>query len=196
MGEVTALRRRDIADDASTVRVAGAFVELAGKGLVHGPPKSRAGLRTVAIPEAIRREVLSHLEEFVGNDPDAWVFTGLRGNPLRRGNFNPQSGWAKAARPWDLKARTSMTCATRATRWHLELRRAPRTSWPVLGHDSPRAALIYQHASSEADQAIAAALSGLVAGAWSGSAATEAVGPEREREEGDDDGAAGALVPA
>ena len=28
-----------------------------------------------------------------------------------------------------------------------------------MGHDSPRAALIYQHASSGADQAIAAALS-------------------------------------
>ena len=43
-GEVTALRRRDLAPDGSWVRVAGAFVELPGK-VVYGPPKSRAGLR-------------------------------------------------------------------------------------------------------------------------------------------------------
>jgi integrase len=49
-GEVTALRRRDLAPDGSWVRVAGAFVELTGKGLVYGPPKSRASLRTNALP--------------------------------------------------------------------------------------------------------------------------------------------------
>jgi hypothetical protein len=31
-------------------------------------------------------------------------------------------------------------------------------SWPGMGHDSPRAALIYQHASREADQGIASAI--------------------------------------
>jgi integrase len=161
-GEATALRRRDIAVDASTVRVAGAFVELAGQGLVYGPPKSRAGLRTVAIPEAIRREVVKHLEEFVGADPDSWVFTGLRGNPLRRGNFNPQSGWPKAVAAigapglhfHDLR-HTGNTLASRT-------KASTKDLMARMGHDSPRAALIYQHASSEADQEIAAALSGLV----------------------------------
>jgi integrase len=86
-GEITALRRCDFAADASSVRVVGAFVELPGRGLTYGPPKSRAGRRLVAIPEAIRSEVLQHLEDFVGASEDAWVFTGRRGNPLRRGNF-------------------------------------------------------------------------------------------------------------
>jgi hypothetical protein len=49
-GEITAQRRQDIAADASSVRVAGAFVELPGRGLVYGPPKSRAGLRRVSVP--------------------------------------------------------------------------------------------------------------------------------------------------
>ena len=95
-GEITALRRQDIAPDASSVRVAGAFVELPGRGLVYGPPKSRAGLRTVAIPDAIRADLLAHLDEFVGARPDAWVFTGKRGNPLRRGDFSPCTGWKAA----------------------------------------------------------------------------------------------------
>ncbi|MBB5806609.1 integrase [Saccharothrix ecbatanensis] len=94
--EITAPRRMDIAPDASAVRVAGAFVELPGRGLVYGPPKSRAGLRSVAIPEAIRADLLAHLDEFTDSAPDARVFTGQRGNPLRRGDFNLRTGWKKA----------------------------------------------------------------------------------------------------
>lgn len=56
-----------------------------------------------------------------------------------------------------------------------------------MGHDSPRAALIYQHASAGADRAIADALDVLIAAAE----ATDM----RKDDEGDD-GAAGVLVPA
>ncbi len=49
-----------------------------------------------------------------------------------------------------------------------------------MGHDSDRAALIYQHATGDADQKIADTLSARV---------------EAERKDGDD-GLAGALVPA
>lgn len=56
-GEVTALRRQDVAPDGSTVRVAIAHTEVKGRGLVVGPPKSRASVRTVAIPAAIRAEL-------------------------------------------------------------------------------------------------------------------------------------------
>jgi integrase len=55
-----------------------------------------------------------------------------------------------------------------------------------MGHDSARAALIYQHATSEADQEIAAALSGLV----DGERRRKASGRPDEEE-----GAAGVLVP-
>ncbi|MBB5806608.1 hypothetical protein F4560_006376 [Saccharothrix ecbatanensis] len=50
-----------------------------------------------------------------------------------------------------------------------------------MGHDSPRAALIYQHATTEASREIAAGLSGLV---------------DRERGggNGEDDGTAGVLA--
>lgn len=163
-GEITGLRRRDIAADASSLRVAGAFVDLPGEGLVYGPTKSRAGLRTVAIPEAIRPEILRHLDDFVKPGPDAWVFTGLRGNPLRRGNFNTQTNWKAAATATgvphlhfhDLR-HTGNTLAART-------KTSTKDLMARMGHDSPRAALIYQHATSEADQEIAAALSGLVEG--------------------------------
>ena len=140
---------------------------------MYGPPKSRAGLRTVAIPEAIRPEILQHLETFVGPAPDAWVFTGLRKNPLRRGNFNPQSGWKKAVAEvgvphlhfHDLR-HTGNTLASRT-------KASTKDLMARMGHDSARAALIYQHATSEADQEIAAALSGLVDGERSRSCSGE-----------------------
>ncbi|MBP2475724.1 integrase [Crossiella equi] len=163
-GEITALRRLDIAPDASSVRVAGAFVELPGRGLVYGQPKSRAGLRTVSVPEAIRPAVLAHLEEFVGGQPDAWVFTGKRGNPLRRGDFNPRTGWKAAVaavgvphlRFHDLR-HTGNTLAART-------KVSTKDLMARMGHDSPRAALIYQHATSEADQQLAAGLNELISG--------------------------------
>lgn len=42
-GEVSALRRCDVAEDGSWVRVSRALVEVRGQGLIVGPPKSRAG---------------------------------------------------------------------------------------------------------------------------------------------------------
>jgi hypothetical protein len=52
-----------------------------------------------------------------------------------------------------------MICGTPATHWQTgtSLRLMTR-----MGHDSPRAALIYQHASSGADRAIADALDLLI----------------------------------
>jgi integrase len=64
-GEVTALRRCDVAPDGSWVRVTGALVELSGKGLIYGPPKARASLRTNALPEAIRPAIIERLDKYV-----------------------------------------------------------------------------------------------------------------------------------
>jgi integrase len=89
-GEVTALRRCDVAPDGSWVRVNSQFIDLIGRGLVRTPPKSRAGARTITVPAAIRADVVAHLRDSVGPDPEALVFTMLRGGAMRRGNFNSQ----------------------------------------------------------------------------------------------------------
>ncbi len=52
-GEVVALQRMDIDAGAGTIRVRQAYVETRGIGLTLGPPKSRAGLRTVTVPALI-----------------------------------------------------------------------------------------------------------------------------------------------
>lgn len=45
-GEVTVLRRLDLAPDGSWVRVTIAHTEVVGRGIVVGPSKSRAGVRS------------------------------------------------------------------------------------------------------------------------------------------------------
>ena len=95
-GEVTALERRDIDLDAATIEVRRAFVEVRGKGLVPGPPKSRAGLRRVGLPRAVVGELRRHLAEYVEADPSSLLFTGPKGAPIRRGNVRKLLRWSDA----------------------------------------------------------------------------------------------------
>jgi integrase len=161
-GEVSALHRRDIDADAGTVTIRETFTEQRGKGLVLGPPKSRAGRRTVAIPAAILPAIRNHLQTYVKDDPGALVFTTQTGRPIWRGNFNKIVDWRKAVAGvgapglhfHDLR-HTGNTFAARSGS-------SLRDLMTRMGHDSPRAALIYQHASSDADRAIAAAVNVLL----------------------------------
>lgn len=77
-GEVSALRRGDIAPDGSWIRVTVAHTEVVGRGIVVGPPVP-AGVRTISVPPAIRPEIVKHLMTYVGPASDALVFTGPKG---------------------------------------------------------------------------------------------------------------------
>lgn len=188
-GEVTGLRRRDLAPDGSWVRVAGALVELPGTGLVYGPPKSRAGLRTNALPEAIRPAIVDHLAEYVRGDPDAWVFTGARGNPIRSGNRNLLTGWKEAVtaigRPGLHFHDLRHTGNTLAAQTYV----STKDLMARMGQDSSRAALIYQHASRQVDQTIADKLSALITDATSTDSAPN------NRDDSNDDGSSSAATP-
>jgi integrase len=62
---------------------------------VVGPPKSRAGIRTVAVPAAVRADLLAHLAEFTKPEQDALVFTGVQGRALRRGTWSQRVKWTE-----------------------------------------------------------------------------------------------------
>jgi hypothetical protein len=49
--------------------------------LRFGPPKTRAGRRTVGLPRAVVEELAAHLAG--PGDPEAFVFTAPQGGPLR-----------------------------------------------------------------------------------------------------------------
>lgn len=60
------------------VRIRVAFVERSAGGLVLGPPKSKAGRRTVGIPRSIVPILREHMETYVKDDPAALMFPARR----------------------------------------------------------------------------------------------------------------------
>jgi integrase len=159
-GELAGLTRADLDLRARTVRVVRQVVELADGRHVIGPPKTDAGRRTIALPPHVVPELKLHLAEWVGTDPSSRVFASPDGDALRRSNFNRRV-WQPACqgagllglRFHDLRhTGNTLAASTGASTKELMSR---------MGHASPRAALIYQHATSERDQVLAEALSRL-----------------------------------
>jgi integrase len=153
-GEAIALRRCDLDLAARTVSIRRQYVETNGH-LTIAPPKSRAAIRTVAFPATLLPELREHLDAYAGPDSTALVFTGQRGGVLRRGNFRKASGWSDAVAAIGLPGlhfhdlrHTGNTLAAQAGVSLADLKAR-------MGHDSVRAAMIYQHAAAEADQKIA-----------------------------------------
>ena len=84
-GEATALRRCDVDLDTRTVSIRHQYVELSDR-LILGPPKSRAGRRTVGIPKGDHSRAAEHFDAYVGSQETDLVFTGARGGCCRPGH--------------------------------------------------------------------------------------------------------------
>jgi integrase len=130
--------------------------------VVRGAPKSRAGVRVLSLPRPIADLLAVHLVERVGPDDVALVFTGDKGGPMSRNNFNKRVNWPKQVEAigvpglhlHDLRhTGNTLAAMTGASLRDLMIR---------MGHDSMRAALIYQHKTQGADRKIADALGGLI----------------------------------
>jgi integrase len=155
-GELAGLRRAQLDLAGGVVRIVGSVAELDGGKLLEDTPKSRAGWRTVAIPAEIIPDLQVHLDTFAEFGPDGRVFVGPRGGPLRRSGF--RRVWNKTRAEvglpdlhfHDLRhVGNTLAATTGASLKELMTR---------MGHASPRAALIYQHASLDRDKVIAQAL--------------------------------------
>jgi integrase len=108
-------------------------------------------------------ELVDHLERFADPKPNGVVFIGPKGGRLRQSNF--RKFWYRARGAvglpelhfHDLRhTGNTMAAAQGASLKELMER---------MGHSSPRAALIYQHATRERDQKIAAGMGKLFADA-------------------------------
>jgi len=161
-GEVTALRRCDLYMAASTVRVRAAFTERSNGQIILGPPKSRAGLRTVSIPATILPDIAAHLAEHTRPDANALVFTGVKGGPLRRSSFNKLSGWPHVVTGMGLPGLHVHDLRHTGNTLAADMGVSLRNLMARMGHDNERAALIYQHKSSPADRQIADGLDALL----------------------------------
>ena len=159
-GELVGLRRRDIDLLHGIVIINEQLIELPRRQ-VRTPPKSEAGRRRVTVPAFVVHELARHLDVYVAEGPESPVFAGSRGGiPTRR---NWSRTWRKARARAGLPPNVhlhdfrhggaTLAAQTGATTKELMAR---------LGHSSPRAALIYQHAAESRDQIIAENLDQLI----------------------------------
>jgi len=161
-GELTELRGRDIDTKNGVIKVRRAAVRVENRTVVDSP-KSRAGIRDVNIPPHLLPAVRAHvLASGAGRDgllfPSATDPAAHLSHATLYLAFHPAR--ADAGRPdlrWhDLRHTAAILAAsTGATLAELMAR---------LGHSTPSAALVYQHAVKDRDQQIAAALSALANG--------------------------------
>jgi integrase len=153
LGECLALTRERVDLVHRTIVVLEQAQRVNGSGRVVMAPKSEAGRRTVAIPKTLADILSDHLARFVGTEPTALLFTGDKGAPVEASNWGPRFRAARDAvglgslHFHDLRHFAGTTAASTGA--------STRELMARLGHASPRAALIYQHATAERDHAIA-----------------------------------------
>ncbi|GAA4972226.1 site-specific integrase [Pseudonocardia tropica] len=162
-GELVGLRRCDIDLDTGTVYVRRKLAQLSRGGLQAGPTKSAAGVRNVAVADFLGEELRTHIEKFAGAGAEGLVFRGERGAMLRRGNVGRAARWpetvVKAGLPvgfhfHDLRHTGNQLAANSGA--------TTRELMHRMGHGSMRAAIIYQHASTERDRRIADEMGAMV----------------------------------
>lgn len=85
-GELAGLRRRDVDVLRNRVTVA-RTASMVGGQVTYGPPKTRAGQRTLPVARSIMAQVADHLAQHVRPGPDALVLANRDGGPVLRPNF-------------------------------------------------------------------------------------------------------------
>lgn len=150
--ELAALTPDDIDLDACTVRVTRQINYPPGGGHSFGPPKSRAGRRVVPFPDLIVPELRKHLDA-IGQTADL-AFTSPDGKPLRHSNFYRRT-WMPALTAIGLPGTHLHDLRHTGNQFTADAGANLRELMARMGHDSPRAALIYLHTSAERQRAIA-----------------------------------------
>jgi integrase len=155
LGEALALERQHVNLAAATLRVVQQEQELRNGSIVVTPPKTRKGVRTIALPPFLVDELRQHLDQHVRRGSKARLFTGEKGGTLRRIQW--QRIWKRAKNevpdlPFDFHSHdlrhTANTIAASAGASTKEL-------MDRMGHASSDAALRYQHATRDRDRIIA-----------------------------------------
>ena len=150
--ELAALHKEDIDLKTCTVRVTRQIVYLPGGGHSFALPKSRAGVRMVAFADLIVADLQLHLDGI--DDPSALVFTSPNGAPLRHSNFYRRV-WMPALKLLGLVGLHIQDLRHAGNQFTSDAGASLREMMERMGHDSTRAALIYQHSTDVRQRAIA-----------------------------------------
>lgn len=140
--------------DECSLRVTQASPELTNGRRVTGDPKTRAGKRTVYLPDFMLPELRRHLQWFAEKEVDGLLFVGEKGAPFRRSTFGRK--WRKARtkvgmpenfRFYDLRHTGNTLAADTGAKLKDLMVRA--------GQSSERAQLIYQHSTARHQRRLA-----------------------------------------
>jgi integrase len=154
VGELLGLRRCDLDLMHRVVHVRVQALEVVGSGRIVTRPKSEAGVRSVALPASVLDALQDHVVAYGQPGAEGVLFTAPLGGPARRASVN--QAWHTACRAvgvdgvhvHDLRHHAATVVA-----------RTPGVTTKELmariGHSSPRAALLYQHATEERDRRVA-----------------------------------------
>ena len=161
-GEVTALRRVDVDESHDVVRVRCAF---SSGTAVRSSVGSRSHERACA-PSCSRVRSWSCSQRTSPStcdaDPDTLVFTGDKGGPMQRGNFNKRVKWAENVAAVGAPGLHFHDLRHTGNTFAAMTGASLRDLMTRMGHDSMRAALIYQHNTQGADRKIADAMEALI----------------------------------
>ncbi|WP_405526474.1 site-specific integrase [Streptomyces canus] len=152
--ELAELRRHSVDLGECSLRITQASPELTNGRRVTGDPKTRAGKRTVYLPDFLLPELRRHLQWFAEKERDGLLFIGEKGAPFRRSTFGRK--WHKARtkvgmptnfRFYDLRHTGNTLAADTGAKLKDLMVRA--------GQSSERAQLIYQHSTAKHQRRLA-----------------------------------------
>ena len=153
LGEATELRRRDLELVAGNIRVDRAAYPNPEGGYFIDTPKSRAGHRTIAIPNFLRTEIEEHLDKFVNDPgPDALVF------PTRSGDCAYGAAQTAITRALRAMGRSDIRVHDLRHTGQVLAAQSGATLADLmarLGHSSVNAAMKYAHAASDHGRKVA-----------------------------------------
>jgi integrase len=156
-GEVRGLRVRDLDVDSGVVHVRQAVVRLEGQLLI-GPPKTNAGIRSVAFPTHLLPALKGWADQQPTRSRDELLFPAGDGrSPLNDSVLRDAHDKGKAAidMPRLTIHRLRHTSATLAAQLGATLAELQAR----IGHSTPNMAMRYQHVAAERDAQLAARMS-------------------------------------
>jgi integrase len=152
-GEILALRRRHVDLLHGCVHIEETAMDLKAEPDATKAPKSEAGRRTLYLGSSLLKEVEAHLANYLAASIDAHLFTGVRGGRLRAATWHQE--WSEAKETVGLTGYHFHDLRHLAGTWFAQAGATTKETMRRLGHSTPAAALRYQHATDERDQALA-----------------------------------------
>lgn len=159
-GELTELRRRDLTNNGTVLRIRRAVTFIPEQGFIVGKPKSEEGVRDVTLPPHIVPILAEHVEQFAAAGRDGLIFTNTKGERVSQSAFTkPFKDALKTidraeVRVHDLRHYGAVAAAQAGG--------TTRELMARLGHSTPEMSMRYQHAAAGRDAEIAERMSKMI----------------------------------